>query len=403
MYLRARAEARQAQHSASARHEAQACRPTPARHAARCAARDWPPRRSVTTAARGAGPTAAPRAGTHSALAATSSGVAIATKWSTPSRRNVWYAQRRMERMHFAAPTARGAAVARVRRAARGGSCGAPRCTARPARCRGARTAVVGDQDLADGPVAAASRHPLRIVWRKRRSAAHDELRHRRNGRVSRESRAGRLRSRRRCVARRRRPRLAVRRLRFAGAASLSRESSSRLGAYRAPRSRACSRAAGRRPWCSDEPRAAEEGRCCAGAAALQTGLACRSPAWRRDHLRMTHGATSRRRRRADAATDTQPTSFRRNHTAAVKRRCDDACAQAYLAFRLATVSMYLFIAASLAMPARAMQRRERRSEGNNVTADPQRCTRPCCRSRRPTSPCPSCPGSPGALRCGAA
>ena len=45
---------------------------------------------------------------THSALAATSSGVAIATKCRTPSLRKVWYAQRRMERIHLAAPTGQG-------------------------------------------------------------------------------------------------------------------------------------------------------------------------------------------------------------------------------------------------------------------------------------------------------
>ena len=50
---------------------------------------------------------------THSALAATSSGVAMATKCSTPSRRKVWYAQRRIERMHLAAPTAGGEAGGR--------------------------------------------------------------------------------------------------------------------------------------------------------------------------------------------------------------------------------------------------------------------------------------------------
>lgn len=289
MYLRARAKARETQHSGAARQGAQACRPPPARHAARCAARDSPPRRAATPSARRASPAAAPRAGTHSALAATSSGVAIATKCSTPSRRNVWYAQRRMERMHFAAPTARGAAVARVRRAARGSSCGGAQRAARAAPCRGARTAVVGDQDLADGPIAAASRHPLRIVWRKRRGAAHDELRHRRSGRVSRESRALRQRTRRCCVARRRRPRLAVRRRRVtepAGSLLAGRRGS---GAYRAPRSRACSRAAGRRPWTPPKSRDGRGGRVQCAAQGL---LAMMSVVQSASHDAWTHQQT---------------------------------------------------------------------------------------------------------------
>ena len=137
-------------------------------------------------------------AGTHSALAATSSGVAMATKCSTPSRRNVWYAQRRIERMHLAAPTA-GARGAERRDA----QLSAAASGAIAARC-GARTSVVGNQDLADGPRAAVRGHPVRILVGNTPHPGSCEAGARRGGVSCASARAGRRR-RRRCARTRRR------------------------------------------------------------------------------------------------------------------------------------------------------------------------------------------------------
>ena len=313
----------------------------------------------------------------------------MATKCSTPSRRNVWYAQRRIERMHLAAPTARARGAAR-----HDAELSAVASGAIVARC-GARTSVVGNQDLADGPRAAMRGHPVRVLVGNTPHSGSCEAGARRR-RVSCASARAVVRRRRSCGRRRRR-----RAQRACG------EAAKRAAAW------ACGLGgtpAGRTVPSSPRTRAGGLARLfwrLRRNSGLGGAAGCQHPEPRRKGPSGFFRKAARWRRWRDARCS--------YHTAGGCTALPPRCRLSILGLeRRDGINVLLHrsllghacAGEAAAASARVMtsarggceqkqERRDRRLAGNCDRV----CTRPCWRSRRPTWPCPSCPESPGALR----